>query len=246
MGELDGKVALVTGGSRGIGAAIAAKLADHGADVAFTYLRATDDAERVTDRITRARRKAVAIQSDSADPQQVIDAVDKTVETLGSIDILVNNAGVFHTGPLQSVTQQELQAELAIHVAAAFIASQHASRVMPAGGRIISIGSCFAERVPYAGLTLYAMTKSALIGLTKGLARDLGPRGITATVLHPGCTDTDMNPADGPDAANELPYIAVGHYAEPDDIAAAVAHLAGKGGRYVTGTAISVDGGYAA
>ncbi|WP_327151185.1 SDR family NAD(P)-dependent oxidoreductase [Nocardia sp. NBC_01329] len=246
MGELDGKVALVTGGSRGIGAAIAVRLADHGADVAFTYRNASDRVEKVVQRIESAGRRAVAIGGDGADRQAVISAVDRTVDELGGIDILVNNAGVFHTGPLEEVTEEELEETLAIHVRAAFVASQHAARTMRSGGRIISIGSCFAERVPYEGLTVYAMTKAALVGLTKGLARDLGPRGITATVVHPGCTDTDMNPADSPDAAGELPYIAVGHYAAPDDIARTVAHLAGEGGRYVTGTAISVDGGYAA
>lgn len=144
------------------------------------------------------------------------------------------------------VTAEEVDRELAIHVRAVFVASQAAAQHMGAGGRIISIGSCFAERVPYPGLSLYAMTKSALLGLTKGLARDLGGRGITATVVHPGNTDTDMNPAAGPDAENEVPYIALGEYGVPADVAATVAHLAGGGGRYITGTAISVDGGYAA
>lgn len=246
MRELDGRVALVTGGSRGIGAAIAARLADHGADVAFTYRRAAGRAEQVVERIEAAGRRAVAISCDSADRGEVRGAIDRTVEELGSIDILVNNAGVFHTGPLEAVTEEELHEEIAIHVTAAFVASQHASLVMRPGGRIINIGSCFAERVPYGGITLYAMTKSALIGLTKGLARDLGPRGITATVVHPGCTDTDMNPADGPDADSESAYIALGRYASPDDIAVTVANIAGEAGRYVTGTAISVDGGYAA
>lgn len=246
MGELDGKVALVTGGSRGIGAAIATQLADRGADVAFTYLRARGDAAQVAGRIENAGRRALAIVSDSAKRQDVIRSVDDTVAAFGGIDILVNNAGVFHTGPLDEVTEEDLQAELAIHVAAAFVASQRASALMRPGGRIITIGSCFAERVPYAGITLYAMTKAALVGLTKGLARDLGPRGITATVVHPGCTNTAMNPADGPDAEGELPYIALGHYAEPEDVAEMVASLAGAAGRYVTGTSISVDGGYAA
>lgn len=246
MGELDGKVALVTGGSRGIGAAIAMTLAERGADVAFTYLRAAHRAGQVADRIEGLGRRALAIQSDSADRQDVIRAVDSTVGELGGIDILVNSAGVFHTGPLAAVTAEDLQAELSVHVAAAFIASQRASERMRSGGRIISIGSCFAERVPYEGITLYAMTKAALVGLTKGLARDLGPRGITATVVHPGCTNTDMNPADGPDAETELPFIALGHYAEPEDVADVVAALAGAAGRYVTGTSVSVDGGYAA
>jgi len=158
----------------------------------------------------------------------------------------VNNAGIFPSGPIEYVTLAEVDRTLAIHVRAAFLASQAAARHMGAGGRIISIGSCYAERVPYAGVTLYAMSKAALIGLTKGLARDLGPRGITVNVVHPGSTDTDMNPADGPNADGERSLMAVGHYGSPEDIAATVAHLAGEGGRFVTGAAIAVDGGFAA
>jgi len=144
------------------------------------------------------------------------------------------------------VTLEEVDRTLAIHVRAAFLASQAAARHMGAGGRIISIGSCFADRVPYPGVTLYAMSKSALVGLTRGLARDLGPRGITANVVHPGSTDTDMNPADGPDADVERGLMAVGRYARPEEIAAMVAHLAGEGGAFVTGAMIAVDGGFAA
>jgi 3-oxoacyl-[acyl-carrier protein] reductase len=245
MGELNGKVALVTGGSRGIGAAIATRLARDGADVAFTYRRATEQAKLVTGRIEAMGRRALAIEADSADPADVVDAVGRTAAELGRLDVLVNNAGVFPTGPLAHVTLAEIDHALAVHVRAVFVASQAAADHMDEGGRIISIGSCFAERVPYAGISLYAMTKSALIGLTKGLARDLGERGITATVVHPGNVDTDMNPADAPDAATELPLIALGRYGTGADIAANVSHLAGEGGRYVTGTAIAVDGGYA-
>jgi 3-oxoacyl-[acyl-carrier protein] reductase len=246
MSGLHGKVALVTGGSRGIGAAIATRLAADGADVALTYHRAADRAKLVTSRIEDVDRRAVAFEADSADPTAVVDAVTRTVAELGRLDILVNNAGIYPTGPLEDVTLAELDRTLAVHVRATFLASQAAAHHMGPGGRIISIGSCFAERVPYAGISLYAMSKAALVGLTKGLARDLGERGITATVVHPGNIDTDMNPADGPDAEAELPYIALGRYGTGADIAATVAHLAGDGGRYVTGTAIAVDGGYAA
>ncbi len=246
MSELHGKVALVTGGSRGIGAAIAVGLALHGADVALTYRNAEDRAAAVVAQVEAAGRWALAIRANSADPTAVVDAVSRTADERGRLDILVNNAGVYPNGPLGDVSLDEIDHALAVHVRAAFLASQAAAARMGEGGRIISIGSCFAERVPYAGITLYAMTKTALLGLTKGLARDLGPRGITATVVHPGNTDTDMNPAGNPDASAERDFIAIGHYGKPEDIAATVVHLAGEGGRYITGTAIAVDGGYAA
>jgi 3-oxoacyl-[acyl-carrier protein] reductase len=246
MGDLDGKVALVTGGARGIGAAIALRLARDGADVALTYRSATEAAAGVVRRIEETGRRGLAIAADSAAPGAVVGAVERTADELGRLDILVNNAGIYPNGPLADVTLREVDYALAVHVRAAFVASQAAAARMGDGGRIISIGSCFAQRVPYAGISLYAMTKSALVGLTKGLARDLGPRGITATVVHPGNTDTDMNPATGPDASGEHSLIALGRYGHPDDIAAMVAHLAGEGGRYITGTAIAVDGGYAA
>jgi 3-oxoacyl-[acyl-carrier protein] reductase len=246
MSSLEGKVALVTGGSRGIGAAIAVRLAEEGADVALTYRSAADKAAEVVEKITTAGRWGQAIAADSADVAAVTSAVNQVADVRGRIDILVNNAGIYPYGPLADVTVEELDFALAVHVRAAFVASQAAAVRMGTGGRIITIGSCFAERAPYPGITLYTMTKAALAGMTKGLARDLGPRGITATVVHPGNIDTDMNPATGPDAEAELLYIALGHYGQPTDIAATVAHLAGEGGRYITGTAIAVDGGYAA
>jgi 3-oxoacyl-[acyl-carrier protein] reductase len=246
MADLRGKVALVTGGSRGIGAAIAVRLARHGADVAITYRNAAAEAGAVVQRIELSGRKGLAIASDVAHPDAIVGAVNQVADELGRLDILVNNAGVFPSGPLADVTVDQLDHALAVHVRGAFLASQAAAARMDHGGRIISIGSCFAERVPYAGLSLYAMTKAALLGMTKGLARDLGSRGITVTLVHPGNTDTDMNPADGPGARTELGYIALGHYARPEDIAATAVHLAGEEGRYITGTAIAVDGGYAA
>lgn len=240
------KVALVTGGSRGIGAAIATRLARDGADVALTYVSAPDRARDVVSEIEAAGRRGIAMAADSADADAVIGAVERTVSELGRLDVLVSNAGIFPVGPLDEVTLDEIDRTLAVHVRAVLVASQAAARHMGEGGRIISIGSCFAERVPYAGVTLYAASKSALVGLSKGLARDLGARGITVNVVHPGSTDTDMNPADGPDAETERSFIALGHYASAGDIAATVAHLAGDGGRYITGAAIAVDGGYAA
>jgi 3-oxoacyl-[acyl-carrier protein] reductase len=239
MGPLADKVALVTGGSRGIGAAIARRLAADGADVALTYLHAADRAAEVVTDIERSGRRGLALEADGADPAAVTGAVERTVAELGRLDILVNNAGYFPSGPLEEVTLEQVDRTLAIHTRGPFLAAQAAARHMGSGGRIITIGSCFVERVPYPGLSLYAMSKAALTGMTKGLARDLGERGITATLVHPGSTDTDMNPADAPEADLEREYIALGRYAEPAD-------LAGDAGRYVTGAAIAVDGGFAA
>lgn len=246
MSELAGKVALVTGGSRGIGAAIAKRLARDGADVALTYVSAADKARAVVAEIEAVGRRGLAIAADSADPEAVIAAVDRTAAELGRLDILVNNAGIFPYGPPEAVTLEEIDRTLAIHVRAVFVASQAALRHMGAGGRILSIGSCLGQRVPHPGVTLYAMSKSALVGFTKGLARDVGPRGITVNLIDPGSTDTDMNPADGPGAAAQRELMALGHFGSADDIAAMTAHLAGPGGRFVTGAAIAVDGGYAA
>jgi NAD(P)-dependent dehydrogenase (short-subunit alcohol dehydrogenase family) len=246
MEPLDGKVALVTGGSRGIGAAIARRLAADGADVALTYRHARERAVEVVADIERSGRRGIALEADGADSAAFTDAVERTVATFGRLDILVNNAGNFPSGPLEDVTAEDVDRTLALHTRAPFLAAQAAARQMGRGGRIISIGSCFVERVPYPGLSLYAMSKAALTGMTKGLARDLGARGITATLVHPGSTDTEMNPAAAPEADAEREYIALGEYAQPEDIAATVAHLAGDGGRYLTGAAIAVDGGFAA
>jgi 3-oxoacyl-[acyl-carrier protein] reductase len=246
MNELSGKVALVTGGSRGIGAAIAQRLAHEGAAVAFTYVTAAGQAQAVAKQIDADGGRVLVIQADNADPAAVTGAVEQTVREFGRLDILVNNAGIIIGGPLEEMTIEQADRLWAVDVRAVFAATQAAARHMSDGGRIITIGSALAERVPVPGLTLYTMVKSALTGLTKGLARDLGPRGITATVVHGGLIDTDMNPADGPAAAFLSTVPALGHYGTAGDIAATVAHLAGDGGRYVTGTAITVDGGFAA
>ncbi|KGM32908.1 SDR family NAD(P)-dependent oxidoreductase [Inquilinus limosus] len=243
MSGLSGKVALVTGGSRGIGAAIAERLARDGADVAVTYAASPDKATAVVGRIEALGRRGLAIAADATDGRAVQAAVERTVAELGRIDILVNNAGVFPYGPFEEVGEDELDRTLAIHVRSSFLAAQAAARRMGQGGRIISIGSCLADYAGGANMTLYVMTKAALTGLTRGLARDLGPRGITANIIHPGPTDTDMNPADGPHADGQRQHIALGHYGEASDIAAMAAHLAGEGGRWVTGASIAVDGG---
>jgi len=246
MNELAGKVALVTGGSRGIGAAIARRLAHEGATVALTYVTATDQAQAIAKQIDADGGRAMVIQADNADPGAVSAAVEQTVQRLGRIDILVNNAGIIENGPLEEMTVEQADRLWAVDVRAVFVASQAAARHMTEGGRIITVGSALAERVPVPGLTLYSMAKSALTGLTRGLARDLAPRGITATVVHGGLIDTDMNPADGPGAEFLRTVPALGRYGRAEDIAAAVAHLAGADGRYITGAAITVDGGFAA
>ena len=243
MDDLNGRVALVTGGSRGIGAAIALRLATHGADVAITYHSAADRAARVVKEIEALGRRGLAAQADSADPAAVREAVDRTVAELGRLDVLVNNAGIFPYGPFEQVSLEELDRTTAIHMRSAFVAAQAASPHLGAGGRIISIGSNLAERVSHPGTALYSMTKSALTGLTKALARELGPRGITVNVVHPGSTDTDMNPADGPGADDQRVLTALGHFQTADDVAATVAHLAGPGGRTITGAALLVDAG---
>ncbi|WP_214415573.1 SDR family NAD(P)-dependent oxidoreductase [Sphaerisporangium fuscum] len=244
MSDLTGKVALVTGGSRGIGAATARRLAGAGAAVALTYVQAADQAREVAKRIEADGGRAVVIQADLARPQAAAEAVERTVRELGRIDILVNNGSFLAYGPLAEVSAAELDRVLAVDVRSVFLAAQAAARHMGDGGRIISIGSCFNGRVPGSNFVLQAMAKSALIGLTKGLARELGPLGITATVVDPGPIDTDMNPADGETAEFQRSLTALGRYGEAEDIAAAVAYLAGPGGRYITGTALAVDGGY--
>jgi len=246
MNGLDGKVALVTGGSRGIGAAIARRLAHDGANIALTYATSGDQAAEVVADIERTGQRGLALAADGGNAERVVEMVERTVAELGRLDVLVNNAGIFPAGPLEDVTLEELDRTLAIHTRGAFLAAQAAARHLGPGGRIITIGSCFVERVPYPGVTLYAMSKSALTGLTKGLARDLGERDIMANLVHPGSTDTEMNPADGADADAERAYIALGRYARAEEIAATVAHLAGDGGRYITGASIAVDGGFAA
>ncbi|WP_437655849.1 3-oxoacyl-ACP reductase family protein [Sorangium sp. So ce1182] len=246
MAEFAGKVALVTGGSRGIGAAIVRRLARGGADVALTYVSAPERGRAVVADVEAAGRRGLAIAADSADPAAVVGAVERTVAELGRLDILVNNAGIALMGPLDAVTLEDVDRTLGIHVRAVFLASQAAARHMGAGGRIVSIGSCLADRVPGPGITLYSTSKAALVGLTKGLARDLGARGITANLVQPGPIDTDMNPAHGAGADDQRSLIALGQYGSVDDIAATVAHLAGEGGRFITGATIAVDGGFAA
>jgi 3-oxoacyl-[acyl-carrier protein] reductase len=243
MDELTGRVALVTGGSRGIGAAVALRLARDGADVALTYRAERDRAAKVVAEIEALGRRALAVRADSADPAAVIAAVERAVAEFGRLDVLVNNAGIFPYGPFEQMGLDELDRTLAVHVRAPFVAAQAASPHLRRGGRIISIGSNLAERVADPGVTAYAMSKAALTGFSRALARELGPRGITVNVVHPGSTDTDMNPADGEGAEPQRARTALGGFQSAEDVAATVAHLAGPGGRTITGTALLVDSG---
>ncbi|WP_159941716.1 MULTISPECIES: SDR family NAD(P)-dependent oxidoreductase [unclassified Nocardiopsis] len=244
--NLTNKVALVTGGGRGIGAAVALRLARAGADVALTYQRDEDSAARVVAGIEAQGRKALALRADGADAEAVVAAVEGTAETFGRLDILVNNASAFPVGPYQEVTADEIDRVLAANVRAPFLAAQAALRHMGEDGRVITVGSNVAERVPFGGLTLYTLSKSALSGMTRGLARDLGARGVTVVQVNPGPIDTDLNPADGPNADGVRSLVPLGRFGLPEEVAETIAHLAGPGGRFVTGTVVSVDGGISA
>jgi 3-oxoacyl-[acyl-carrier protein] reductase len=240
---LQGKRALVTGASRGIGAAIAKTLAAEGADVAITYEKSADLANEVVKAIRDHGRKGVAIQADSADVSAVQASIEKTVRELGGLDILVNNAGILRVGGLKDNSLADIDALLDVNVRSPIVASKAALAHLTKGGRIITIGSYFADRVPAPVLTVYSATKSALVAFTKGLARELGPQEITVNLVQPGSIDTDMNPAHGPFGDTLRQFMALGHYGKPDDIANAVAFLASEKAKYITGTALTVDGG---
>ncbi|MGW9034007.1 SDR family NAD(P)-dependent oxidoreductase, partial [Streptomyces sp. NPDC055721] len=203
MSTMNSTAALVTGGSRGIGAATAVRLAKEGADVAFTYVQDEAAAKEVAARIEATGRRAFPLRADAADAGDAAGAVEWAADALGGLDVLVNSVGAGVLGPLESLTLADVDRVLAVNVRAAFLASQAAAGRLPEGGRIVTIGTCMTQRVPGPGGTLYATSKAALIGLTKALARELGGRGITANIVHPGPIDTDMNPADGPYAEGQ-------------------------------------------
>lgn len=243
MTNLKDKVALVTSGSRGIGAAIAKRLAAEGATVAVTYSQSKAKAETLVTEITRAGGSALAIKADNREAGAVEAAVQTVAEKHGRIDILVNNAGVFDAGTVTEVTTDDFDRTIDVNVKAVFLATRAAAAHMPDGGRVISIGSNLAARVPWPGMSLYVLSKSALVGFTKAVARDLGPRGITVNVVHPGSTDTDMNPADGEHAGPQRGLMAIPRFNEASDVAGVVAWLAGPDGRSVTGAEFTIDGG---
>ncbi|HTX54386.1 MAG TPA: 3-oxoacyl-ACP reductase family protein [Candidatus Baltobacteraceae bacterium] len=244
--RLKNKRALVTGGSRGIGAAIVRRLAREGVHVALTYVSKPGQANETVKAAQALGVKALAVQADSADAEALVAAVERTVRELGGIDILVNNAGIAVIAPIDAYRLEDLDRTLAVNVRAVFVATQAAAKHMQAGGRIINVGSCNAERMPFAGGAVYAMSKAALVGLVKGLARDLGPRGITINNVQPGPVDTDLNPATGDFAKMLTQQLAVPRYGTPDEIAALVAYLASPEAAFVIGASLSIDGGFTA
>ena len=241
---LTGKRALVTGASRGIGAAIAKALAAEGADVAITYEKSGEAAGEVVSAIKALGRKGIAIQADSADAAAVQASIQKAAGELGGLDILVNNAGILRLSPVKDISLEDINALLNVNARAPIVANKAAIPHLGKGGRIINIGSFFADKVPGgAGLPVYALTKSALTAFSQGLARELGPNDITVNVVQPGSIDTEMNPAHGPFGEVLRSITALGRYGTVEDIANIVTFLAGPKAQYITGTALTVDGG---
>ena len=241
--ELDNKVAFVTGGSRGIGAAIAKRLAANGARVAITYAREADAAAGIVKAIEGAGGKAIAIKADATDPAAVKAAIDKAVAAFGKLDILVNNAGTAIPKPFEEATLEELDQVIDINLRGVFITTQAALKQLNDGGRIITIGSCVGERMITPGLVAYSATKGAIRMFTQGLSREVGDRGITVNNIQPGPIDTDLNPASGDWAVPQKEATALKRYGSVDDIAAMVAFVAGPQASYITGANLTVDGG---
>ena len=241
--KLKGKIALVTGGSRGIGAAIAKRLAADGANVAITYTRGADAAASVIEKIEGAGRKAIAIQADATDAAAVEAAVEKTVATFGRIDILVNNAGTAIPKKFEEATLEELDQLINLNIRGTFIATKAALKRMKNDGRIIMIGSCVGERNMTPGLAAYAATKGAVKMFAQSLSREVGTRGITVNNVQPGPIDTDLNPASGDWAAPQKANTALNRYGSVDEVAALVAFVAGPEASYITGANLTVDGG---
>lgn len=242
--KLDGKKALVTGGSRGIGAAIAKRLAEDGADVVITYAGNQAAANQTVAAITASGRKGLAIQADAADGAATAAAVQEAAAALGGLDILVHNAGIANFAPISADTQDNFDKTFAINVDGVFAGTKAAVPLLSDGGRILIIGSINAHSMPVAGGAVYGATKAAVAGLARGWARDLGPRGILVNVIQPGPIDTDLNPADGPFASVLTPHVALGRYGKVEEVAALAAFLASDEASYITGAAIDVDGGF--
>jgi 3-oxoacyl-[acyl-carrier protein] reductase len=243
MAQLTNKTALVTGGSRGIGAAIAKRLASDGARVAITYTKGADAAAAVVKEIERGGGQAIAIQADAADAKAVQAAVEKAVSTFGRLDVLVNNAGTAIPKPFEETTLEEMDRVIDINIRGVFVATHAALKHMKDGGRIIMIGSCVGERLMTPGLVPYAATKGAVKMFTQGLSREVGGRGITVNNVQPGPIDTDLNPAAGDWATPQIAATALKRYGHVDEIAALVAFIAGPEAGYITGANLTVDGG---
>lgn len=243
MTELAGKRALVTGASRGIGAATALALAEKGADVAITYQHSADRADELVRAIEAKGRRGFAIQADSADPAAIKRSVDEAAAALGGLDILVNNVAIVVCEPVATISVESIDALFAVNFRSPVLAAQAAIPYLKAGSRIIAIGSAGAERVIGQGVTVYNMTKNALHSFARSLAHELGAQDITVNVVQPGSTNTDMNPADGEWAEPQRLLSPLGRFGEPEDVAAAVAFLASPAARHITGTVVRVDGG---
>ncbi len=241
--KLEGKTAFVTGGSRGIGAAIARRLAADGARVAITYSKGADAAASVVKAIEDAGGKAIAIQADATDAAAVKAAIEKTVASLGGLDVLVNNAGTAIPKKFEETTLEELDRVIDINVRGVFVTTQAALKHMNDGGRIVMIGSCVGERMMTPGLVPYSATKGAIRMFTQGLSREVGDRGITVNNIQPGPIDTDLNPAAGEWAVPQKAATALNRYGSVDDVAALVAFVAGPEASYITGANLTVDGG---
>ncbi len=243
MANLTGKTALVTGGSRGIGAGIARRLATDGANVAITYTKGAEAAASVADAILGAGGRALAIQADATDAQAVAAAIEKAVSTYGQLDILVNNAGTAIPKPFEEATLEELDQVISLNVRGTMIATHAALKHMREGGRIIMIGSCVGERDMTPGLAAYAATKGAIKMFTQGLSREVGSRGITVNNVQPGPIDTDLNPAAGDWATPQLALTSLKRYGQVEEVAALVAFVAGPEASYITGASLTIDGG---
>jgi 3-oxoacyl-[acyl-carrier protein] reductase len=243
MSKLANKVALVTGGSRGIGAAIAKRLAADGANVAITYTKGADAAASVVKEIERGGGKAIAIQADAADAGAVVAAVEKAVATFGRLDVLVNNAGTAIPKTFEETTLEDMDRMIDINVRGVFVATQAALKHMKDGGRIINIGSCVGERMMTPGLVPYAATKGAVKMFTQGLSREVGSRGITVNNVQPGPIDTDLNPAAGEWAEPQVANTALKRYGHVDEVAALVSFVAGPEAAYITAANLTIDGG---
>jgi 3-oxoacyl-[acyl-carrier protein] reductase len=241
--SLEGKVALITGASRGIGAAIARRLAAEGAKVAITYSKGAAAAAAVVDAISGTGGTALAIQADSVDPSAIRKAVDKVVETFGGLDVLVNNAGTAVPKPFEQGSLEEFDLMIDLNLRGTLVATQAALRHMKSGGRLIMIGSCVGERMMTPGLVAYSATKGAVKMFTQGLAREVGSRGITVNNIQPGPIDTELNPASGDWAAPQKANTALNRYGKAEEVAALVAFVAGPESSYITGANLTVDGG---
>jgi 3-oxoacyl-[acyl-carrier protein] reductase len=244
--SLTGKKALVTGGSRGIGEGIARALASHGADVALTYWSSPERAEGVAESIRSAGGHAVAVKANNADPQGARRGVRDAVEALGGLDILVNSAGGGWFEPFADTSDEHIEATIDLNIRGTVYATHEALKSLPDHGRIITIGSVTAERIPFPGGTIYGMSKSALVAFTQGLARDLGSRGITANVIQPGPIDTEENPASSESAGFLAGLTALGRFGSPSDVGGLVAFLASDEAAFMTGSTVTIDGGWTA